>query len=287
LISPAPPPRCPGADACGPARRRHRTWVDGVGTGRCRRTGPSACALRACIAGCIRRWPLGLLLPRRWRRLHRKLCVVDGRVLFCGGINVLDDFHDPNHGRLRRRALTLAVQATARSWGWPAMPWNNCGGACRRRARRQPAPPAQALQAPAPPAAAHHAAPDADTSPGMRAALVLRDNVRHRSRIERPTAAPLRRRARKSSLPTPTSSYRRKLRVAWCWRHAGRAGAAAAAGALRILHAVPRGAPGVRRPAGRGRDPRIRAELSARQGGGDRRPAHGPGPPWARPTSTR
>jgi cardiolipin synthase len=34
----------------------------------------------------------GLLIPSRWRRLHRKLCVVDGQVAFCGGINVLDDF---------------------------------------------------------------------------------------------------------------------------------------------------------------------------------------------------
>ncbi|HCL87156.1 MAG TPA: cardiolipin synthase ClsB, partial [Comamonadaceae bacterium] len=54
--------------------------------------------------------PLGLLLPRRWRRLHRKLCVVDGQVLFCGGINVLDDFHDPNHGMLAAPRLDFAVR---------------------------------------------------------------------------------------------------------------------------------------------------------------------------------
>ena len=34
----------------------------------------------------------GLLIPGRWRRLHRKLCVVDGEVAFCGGINILDDY---------------------------------------------------------------------------------------------------------------------------------------------------------------------------------------------------
>ncbi|WP_460890884.1 phospholipase D-like domain-containing protein, partial [Ramlibacter alkalitolerans] len=43
---------------------------------------------------------LGLLWPGQWRRLHRKLCVIDDSVGFCGGINILDDFHDPNHGPL-------------------------------------------------------------------------------------------------------------------------------------------------------------------------------------------
>src|SRR5262245_10697163 len=32
---------------------------------------------------------------RRLRRLHRKLVVVDGRVAFVGGINVIDDMHTP------------------------------------------------------------------------------------------------------------------------------------------------------------------------------------------------
>jgi cardiolipin synthase len=53
---------------------------------------------------------LMLLLPGRWRRLHRKLCLVDGRMLFCGGINVLDDFHDPSYGALRAPRLDYAVQ---------------------------------------------------------------------------------------------------------------------------------------------------------------------------------
>lgn len=43
---------------------------------------------------------LGLLIPSRWRHLHRKLCVVDGQLAFCGGINILDDYFDPNHGQL-------------------------------------------------------------------------------------------------------------------------------------------------------------------------------------------
>src|SRR5262249_51913531 len=33
----------------------------------------------------------------RLRRLHRKLCHVDGRVAFVGGINVIDDMNTPRH----------------------------------------------------------------------------------------------------------------------------------------------------------------------------------------------
>lgn len=55
---------------------------------------------------------LGLLFPSRWRRLHRKLCVVDGRVAFCGGINVLDDHLDPNHGVLAEPRFDFAVQVS-------------------------------------------------------------------------------------------------------------------------------------------------------------------------------
>ena len=54
----------------------------------------------------------GVLLPSRWRRMHRKLCVVDGAVAFCGGINVLDDFYDPNHGTLESPRFDFAVRVT-------------------------------------------------------------------------------------------------------------------------------------------------------------------------------
>lgn len=53
---------------------------------------------------------LGLLIPSRWRRLHRKLCVVDGSVAFCGGINILDDWFDPNHGALDEPRYDFAVR---------------------------------------------------------------------------------------------------------------------------------------------------------------------------------
>ena len=53
-----------------------------------------------------------LLRPLAWRRLHRKLCVIDQHRMFCGGINVLDDFHDPNHGPLTEPRFDFAISAT-------------------------------------------------------------------------------------------------------------------------------------------------------------------------------
>ena len=55
--------------------------------------------------------PVLLTLDRqRLRRLHRKLACIDGEVGFVGGINVLDDLWDPNHGALEHPRLDYAVQ---------------------------------------------------------------------------------------------------------------------------------------------------------------------------------
>jgi cardiolipin synthase A/B len=59
---------------------------------------------------------LGMLVPSHWRRLHRKLCVVDGdtpqAMAFCGGINILDDYFDPNHGVLTAPRFDFSVRVT-------------------------------------------------------------------------------------------------------------------------------------------------------------------------------
>jgi cardiolipin synthase A/B len=47
---------------------------------------------------------------QRLRRLHRKLSVIDGRTAFVGGINVLDDYFDPNHGVLEHPRFDFAVR---------------------------------------------------------------------------------------------------------------------------------------------------------------------------------
>lgn len=51
---------------------------------------------------------------RGWARLHRKLCVVDGKVAFVGGININDDYicdHRP-YGHLQYPRWDFAVQVT-------------------------------------------------------------------------------------------------------------------------------------------------------------------------------
>lgn len=88
-----------------------RLVVDGVGTPRV----PEEWQRRFAAAGV--RWRvysplgrLGLLIPSRWRRLHRKLCVVDGLVGFCGGINLIDDRDDVSLGRLDVPRLDFALR---------------------------------------------------------------------------------------------------------------------------------------------------------------------------------
>jgi cardiolipin synthase A/B len=87
--------------------------IDGAGTG----TVPADWRARFGAAGV--QWRvfnplgrLGLLAPSQWRRLHRKLCVVDTSVAFCGGINILDDLHDPNYGVLPAPRFDFAVRVT-------------------------------------------------------------------------------------------------------------------------------------------------------------------------------
>ena len=55
---------------------------------------------------------LGIFFLSQWRRLHRKLCVIDNEVAYCGGINVLDDWHDPSYGLLAAPRLDFSVRVT-------------------------------------------------------------------------------------------------------------------------------------------------------------------------------
>ena len=129
---------------------------------------------------------LGLLLPQRWRRLHRKLCVVDGAVLFCGGINLLDDLHDPNYGRLEAPRLDFAVQVTGpiarQADATMQIVWWRMQAASAARASHMEEARI-ALQAAK--RAGNAAAPELAVQGGVRAALLVRDNLLHRAGIER------------------------------------------------------------------------------------------------------
>lgn len=88
-----------------------RLVVDGVGTPRV----PPEWQRRFDAAGV--KWRvyaplgrLGLLIPSRWRRLHRKLCVVDHTIGFCGGINIIDDLDDVALGKLTVPRLDFSLR---------------------------------------------------------------------------------------------------------------------------------------------------------------------------------
>ncbi len=140
---------------------------------------------------------LGLLVPERWRRLHRKLCVVDQKVVFCGGINVLDDFYDPNHGKLEAPRLDFAVAVTgslaleaadAMALVW----WRVQAGYSARQKHLGEAWEKFRSAGYGGRTDASALAPLEDTGMGgfhgdirSRVALVLRDNLRNRNSIER------------------------------------------------------------------------------------------------------
>lgn len=128
---------------------------------------------------------------KRLRRMHRKLAVIDGEIGFVGGINVIDDQFDPNHGDLAAPRADFAVQlrgpivasvhlAAWRLW-WQLTMANvpfrmSMGQGPRRGPERRRAPLSKMPDPPGPaPAVAGR----------LRAMLVLRDNLRSRHAIER------------------------------------------------------------------------------------------------------
>ena len=131
---------------------------------------------------------LGWLLPSLWRRLHRKLCVVDGNVAFCGGINILDDFFDPNHGVLQspRFDFSVSVQGPLVRDVQETMVqfWLRLKAASDVRDLDFPSACA-ALQSMVRILRVGEKATAISGPMKARAALLLRDNFRNRSSIER------------------------------------------------------------------------------------------------------
>lgn len=109
------------------------------------------------------------LRRHRLRRLHRKLVVVDGRVAFVGGINIVDDFDPggPPHPRydyaVRAEGPVVADILDAVHRLWRLVSWANL-----RRRLNEP------LLAPA----------RTEAAGALRAAFLIRDNLRHRRDIE-------------------------------------------------------------------------------------------------------
>lgn len=139
---------------------------------------------------------LGLAIPSRWRRLHRKLCVVDGVLGFCGGINLIDDCDDVVLGRLPQPRLDFALQVSGpvvaemleqmeQLW-WRMQAVRSVAERDLRRAweaLREGVPWLDEVLRAAPPVP-----PEGMRWPearGAAAALLWRDNLRHRHAIER------------------------------------------------------------------------------------------------------
>ncbi len=107
------------------------------------------------------------LRRKRLRRLHRKLVVVDARVAFVGGINIIDDMHTPRHTpprydyavRIEGPLVAHVLEQSERLWrrvAWASL---------KRGAQRHPVA-------------------NAAVRGTQHAVLVVRDNFRHRSDIE-------------------------------------------------------------------------------------------------------
>ncbi|MBI4193954.1 MAG: cardiolipin synthase ClsB [Betaproteobacteria bacterium] len=105
----------------------------------------------------------------RLRRMHRKLAVIDARVAFVGGINIIDDMHTPGHTPPRfdyavqvEGPVLEGIHAAAKRL-WALLEFMHFG---QDRHDRSP------IEV------------DRKARGGQRAAFVVRDNLRHRRDIE-------------------------------------------------------------------------------------------------------
>ncbi|MDL2336665.1 MAG: cardiolipin synthase ClsB [Pseudomonadota bacterium] len=176
----------------------------------------------------IDRW-WNWLQPGQLRRLHLKLCVVDAEIGFVGGINLMDDRFDLNHGWTDEPRLDFAVRVSGPVTG----PIHQATIAAWTRAHLGSDFKEEAL------AIVRGAEPLArlrrlikrlrlsrrhgmQATPGlmnpMQAAFVLRDNVRQRRTIERSYIDAIRNARTRVDLVSPYfypgRSFRRALRDA-------------------------------------------------------------------------
>jgi cardiolipin synthase len=106
----------------------------------------------------------------RLRRLHRKIALVDARVAFVGGINVVDDVDAPDV-KVPRFDYAVRIEGPLLAEIVPAVRqlWSRVNAV--QLQARQPEP--------------RGLAPATGFCGGQRAAFVVRDNIRHRRDIER------------------------------------------------------------------------------------------------------
>ena len=110
------------------------------------------------------------LRRRRLRRMHRKLCAIDSSVAFAGGINIVDDFdeYSPDHPRYDN-AVRIEGPLVARVRAEMVRLWLRVARVHLNRSAHSIPPPL----------------PECPPRGEVSAALVVRDNLRHRMDIER------------------------------------------------------------------------------------------------------
>ena len=149
----------------------------------------------------LNRW-YSWLQPGQLRRLHQKLCVCDQDVAFVGGINLIDDRHDLNHGWTDAPRLDFAVElrgplvssvhdAVRAVWS-RAQLGRNWGDELAKELRdlaKGPAPVGRrldhALQRLRRLRTVRSNPQGTDELQPVRAAFIVRDNLRQRRAIER------------------------------------------------------------------------------------------------------
>ncbi len=183
-------------------------------------------AVRLEVFRPLDRW-YAWLQPGQLRRLHQKLCVCDESVAFVGGINLIDDRLDMHHGWQEAPRLDYAVQirgplagavhATARAmWArahlvshWREEVFSLARSQARLREARGRLETLRGSGA---------RAPRETTGSPMRAAFLVRDNLRQRRAIERSYVEAIRGARTRVDIAVPYfypgRSFRRALRRA-------------------------------------------------------------------------
>ncbi len=171
----------------------------------------------------------GLLDANQWKRMHMKLCVVDEGCAFIGGINLIDDHYDLQHGWSQAPRLDYAVQVEGpvvtpvlhtikamwtrskfgRDWRDDLSQWAQDKHRLQKahklwqHARLRLTPTEQERMAEA-----------VTTHKSMRCAFVLRDNLRQRRTIEQATLHAITQARVRLDIVTPYFYPRRALRMA-------------------------------------------------------------------------
>jgi cardiolipin synthase len=173
----------------------------------------------------------GLFDSGQWRRMHMKLCVVDEAVGFVGGINLIDDRFDLDHGWSDAPRLDYAVRVTGpvvtpmlhtiraiwtraqfgRDWRDDVGTWLQDTHKVKRLKKL-----VQQTRLKLTPSEVGKLSKAAAVTQPMRCAFVMRDNLRQRRTIELAALQAIHQARTRIDIVTPYFFPRRAVRLALC-----------------------------------------------------------------------